>query len=130
MELMNEMIKAKQAGAASSEVWKEALTLYALMLAPISPHMAEELWMKIGNQYSIHTQSWPEVDQVAAAEEELTLVVQVNGKLRDRITVPISISDEEAKKKALASDVVQKLLEGKQPRQVIVVPKRLVNIVI
>jgi leucyl-tRNA synthetase len=100
------------------------------MLAPISPHMAEELWMKLGKPYSIHQQLWPKVNQDAAAEEELTLVIQVNGKLRDRITVPISISDEDAKKKALASDVVQKLLEGKQPRQVIVVPKRLVNIVI
>jgi leucyl-tRNA synthetase len=130
MELMNEMIKAKQSGAASSPVWKEALELYALMLAPISPHMAEELWMKLGKPYSIHQQLWPKVDQEAAAEEELTLVIQVNGKLRDRITVPVSISEEEAKKKALASEVVQKLLEGKQPRQVIVVPKRLVNIVI
>ena len=71
-----------------------------------------------------------EVDLIAAAEEELTLVIQVNGKLRDRITVPINITDEEAKKKALGSEPVQKLLDGKSPRQVIVVPKRLVNIVI
>lgn len=130
MELMNDMIKAKQAFAASSPVWKEVLELYALMLAPISPHMAEELWMKLGKPYSIHQQSWPKVDQAAAAEEELILVVQVNGKLRDRITVQVNISDEEAKKKALESEAVQKLLEGKQPRQVIIVPKRLVNIVI
>ena len=66
----------------------------------------------------------------AAAEEEITLVVQVNGKLRDRITVSVNITDDEAKKKALESETVQKLLDGKDPRQVIVVPKRLVNIVI
>lgn len=130
MELMNEMVKAKQTGAASNPAWKEALELYALMLAPVCPHMAEELWMKLGKPYSIHQQSWPKVDQAAAAEEELTLIIQVNGKLRDRITVPVTISDEEAKEKALGSEAVQRSLEGKQPRQVIVVPKRLVNIVI
>ena len=113
MELMNEMVKAKQAGASVSPAWKEVLEIYSLMLAPVTPHLAEEFWMKMGKPYSIHQQSWPKVDQAAAAEEELTLVVQVNGKLRDRITVPINISDEEAKKKALESELVQKSLEGK-----------------
>jgi leucyl-tRNA synthetase len=130
MELMNDMVKAKQAGASATPEWKEVLEIYSLMLAPVTPHLAEELWMKMGKPYSIHQQSWPIVDLAAATEEELTLVVQVNGKLRDRITVPINITDEEAKKKALDSEPVQKLLDGKTPRQVIVVPKRLVNIVI
>jgi leucyl-tRNA synthetase len=130
MELMNEMVKAKQAGASASPEWNEVLEFYSLMLAPVTPHLAEEVWMRLGKPYSVHQQSWPKVDQAAAAEEELTLVVQVNGKLRDRITVPINITDEEAKKKALESEPVQKLLDGKPPRQVIVVPKRLVNIVI
>ena len=70
------------------------------------------------------------VDQAAAAEQEITLIVQVNGKLRDRITVPADIEDESAKAIALASPAVQKLLGGKFPRQVILVPKRLVNIVL
>jgi leucyl-tRNA synthetase len=100
------------------------------MLAPICPHVAEELWQVIGKPYSIHTQLWPKVDQAAAAEQEITLIVQVNGKLRDRITVPADIQDEAAKIIALASPAVQKLLDGKTPRKVIMVPKRLVNIVL
>ena len=78
----------------------------------------------------IHTQSWPQVDEEAAADEEITLVVQVNGKVRDRITLPVGISDEKAKEIALASEVVQKHLAGAVPRKVIVVPGKLVNIVL
>jgi leucyl-tRNA synthetase len=100
------------------------------MLAPVAPHISEELWQKLGKPYSIHTQPWPKVDEVAAAEDEITLVVQVNGKLRDRIVVPAGISDEDAKKTALASEAIIKTLEGKTPRQVIYVKWRLVNIVI
>jgi leucyl-tRNA synthetase len=84
----------------------------------------------IGKPYSIHTQAWPKVDEAAAADDEITLVVQVNGKLRDRIVVPAGISDDEAKEIALASEAVIKTLEGKAPRQVIYVKGRLVNIVI
>lgn len=130
MELMNEMYKAREAGAGGTPEWKEAILLYTLMLAPVCPHLSEELWQRMGQPYSIHTQPWPKVDEAAAAEQEITLIVQVNGKLRDRITVPASIDDETAKATALASPAVQKMLEGKSPRQVILVPKRLVNIVI
>ncbi len=130
MELMNEMYKAREAGAGGTPAWQEAVKIYLLMLAPVCPHIAEELWQAIGKPYSIHTQPWPKVDQAAAAEQEITLIVQVNGKLRDRITVPADIKDETAKAIALASPAVKKLLDGKAPRQVIVVPKRLVNIVL
>jgi leucyl-tRNA synthetase len=127
---MNEMYKAREVGAGGTPEWKEAIRLYILMLAPVCPHLAEELWQRMGQPYSVHTQSWPQVDEAAAAEQEITLIVQVNGKLRDRITVPASIDDETAKATALASPTVQKMLEGKSPRQVILVPKRLVNIVL
>lgn len=130
MELMNEMYKARESGAGGTPAWHEAVTIYLLMLAPVCPHVAEELWQIIGKPYSIHTQPWPKVDQAAAAEQEITLIVQVNGKLRDRITVPADIKDETAKAIALASPAVLKFLSGKAPRQVIVVPKRLVNIVL
>ncbi len=130
MELMNEMYKAHQNGAGNSPVWNEVLEIYTLMLAPICPHIAEELWAKLGKPYSVHTQSWPIVDEEAATEEVTTLIIQVNGKLRDRIFVPVNISDDDARQEALASDAIQKVLEGKVPRQVIVVPGRLVNIVI
>lgn len=129
MELMNEMYKAREAGAGGTPAWQEAINLYLLMLAPVCPHVAEELWQEIGKPYSIHNQPWPKVDEEAAADQEITLIVQVNGKLRDRITVPADIQDENAKAIALASPAVQKLLDGKAPRKVILVPKRLVNIV-
>jgi leucyl-tRNA synthetase len=130
MELQNEMTKAKSQGAAGSPAWDEALDIYLKMLAPVAPHISEELWKKMGKPYSIHTQSWPKVDEAAAAEEEITLVVQINGKVRDRINVAVDISEEEARTKALSSSAVQKYLDGKQPRQVIYVPGRLVNIVV
>jgi len=103
--------------------------IYLRMLAPLCPHIAEELWERLGKPYSIHTQAWPAVNEEAARDEEITLVVQVNGKLRDRILVEPGISDEDAQQLALASDAVQQTLEGRPIRKVIVVPGRLVNIV-
>jgi leucyl-tRNA synthetase len=130
MELLNEMYKARDAGAAGSPEWNEAFEIYLKMLAPVAPHISEELWMRLGKPYSIHTQKWPAVDEAAAREDEITLVVQVNGKLRDRITVPADVSEEDAKAAALASEVVKKHLEGKTPKQVVYVKGRLVNIVV
>ncbi len=130
MELLNEMYRAREAGLAGTPVWDEALDIYLRMMAPVTPHIAEELWGCLGNPYSVHTQPWPAVDEEATIEEQITLVVQVNGKLRDRITVPVDISREDAQAAALASESVQKFMGGKPPRKVIVVPGRLVNIVI
>ncbi len=131
MELLNEMQRARQQGAVGTPEWQEALDIYLRMLAPIAPHIAEELWVEaLGKPYSIHTHSWPEVDEEAAKEEEVTLVVQVNGKVRDRLTVPVGIAEEEAKALALQSEAVQRYLQGKAPRRVIYVPNKLVNIVV
>lgn len=129
MELLNEMSRVKDLGGGGTPEWEEAVNIYLRMMAPVTPHVAEELWSYSGNEYSIHTQPWPEVDEAAAAEEEITLVVQFNGKVRDRIQVPADISDEDAQQLALSSQVVQKYLQGKQPRKVIIVPGKLVNIV-
>jgi leucyl-tRNA synthetase len=130
MELLNEMYKARERGAVNTPAWKEAMDVYVRMMAPVTPHIAEELWSRMGKPYSVHTQPWPELDQDAAAEDVVTLVIQVNGKVRDRITVPVNIRDEEARSTALSSPVIQKLMEGKSPRKVIVVSGKLVNIVI
>ncbi len=130
MELLNELYKYRDLGLEGSPEWAEALDIYLRMMAPSCPHIAEELWARLKKPYSIHQQSWPEYDEAAAAEEQITLVLQINGKLRDRILVPADISDEEAKEFALTSDVVKKHLEGKTPRKVILVPGKLVNIVI
>ncbi|MFH1908913.1 MAG: leucine--tRNA ligase [Chloroflexota bacterium] len=130
MELLNEMTKAKEAGAYGTPEWNEAIDTYLRMLAPVCPHIAEELWTNIGKPYSIHTQPWPKVDEAAAREDEITIPIQVNGKLRDRILVPADASEEQIKSAALASQAVQKYMEGKPPRQVIYVKGRLVNIVV
>jgi leucyl-tRNA synthetase len=130
MELLNEMSKAKEGGAERTAEWAEAQDIYLRMLAPIAPHIAEELWAIQGKPYSVHQQPWPVVDEEAAAEEQVTLVVQVNGKVRDRITVPVDIGEKEARALALESEAVKKYLYGKQPRNVVVVPGRLVNIVV
>jgi leucyl-tRNA synthetase len=98
-------------------------------MAPVTPHIAEELWGILGRPYSVHQQSWPVADQTAAAAEEITLVVQVNGKVRDRLTAPADISAEAAEERALASEKVQRHLHGREPKKVIYVPGRLVNIV-
>jgi leucyl-tRNA synthetase len=128
MELLNEMQRVKPE-TYGTPAWEESVELYLKLLAPVAPHISEELWERTGHPYSIHTQSWPKVDEDAAAQDEITLVVQVNGKVRDRITVPADISEDDAKNSALASEAVIKSLEGKQPRQVIYVKGRLVNIV-
>ncbi len=130
MELLNDMQKARDNGVAGSDAWDEAVDIYLRMLAPVAPHVAEEIWLKLGKPYSIHAQSWPEVDQKAAAEEQITLVVQVNGKVRDRISVPVDISEEEAKELALSSTAIAKYLADNEPRKVILVPGKLVNIVV
>jgi leucyl-tRNA synthetase len=131
MELMNEMYKAREAGAVGSPEWKEALEIYLKMMAPVAPHITEELWTNhLGKPYSVHQQSWPQVDEAAAREDSLELPVQINGKVRDRITVPAEASEEQIKAAVLASEIVQKHLEGKTPKKVIVAQKKLVSIVI
>jgi leucyl-tRNA synthetase len=131
MELLNEMAKAKETGACGTPEWTEALDLYLRMLAPVCPHIAEELWTEVLKKpYSIHQQSWPKVDEAAAREDEITIPVQVNGKLRDRVTVPADASEEQIRSAALASETVKKYLGGKKPKKVIVAQKKLVSIVI
>ena len=108
----------------------DAIETLLLLMAPVTPHIAEEMWERLGKPYSIHNQAWPEFDPELTKEEEITLSVQVNGKVRDRIVVPADIDEERAKITALASEIVQRHMGGKEPRKVIVVPGRLVNIVV
>jgi leucyl-tRNA synthetase len=130
MEYTNYLTKTKEEGIIGEAAWKESIDTLMLLLAPTAPHLAEELWQRTGHEYSIHNQSWPKWDEALAKEEEITLVVQVNGKLRDRIAVPVSISEDEAKEKALESPRVKAHTEGKKILKTIYVPGRLVNIVV
>ena len=130
MELLNAMVEAREAGAIGSPEWTEAVDIYLRMLAPICPHIAEELWMQTGRKYSVHTHPWPAVDEEATRELEIVIPVQVNGKLRDRVTVPADATEAQIRSAALASEAVQKFMEGKPPKKVIVAQKKLVNIVV
>lgn len=130
MELNNAMLKAKETPIYGTEAWEEAIEALLLLLAPACPHIAEELWTRTGRPYSIHQQAWPLWDPDVAAEEVITLVVQINGKVRDRIEVPADISEEKATELALNSAGAQRYTTGKTVRQVIYVPGRLVNIVV
>jgi len=130
MEFTNYLAKVKEDGQVTKSAWDKAVETLILLLAPSLPHVAEELWQKIGNEYSVHNQSWPVWDEELAREDEITLVVQVNGKLRDRITVPASITETEAKEQSLESERVKTYLQGKETVKTIYVPGKLVNIVV
>jgi leucyl-tRNA synthetase len=129
MELTNSLYKYR-AALDGTPAWTEAIDTLLKLMAPVTPHIAEELWERRGRPYSIHQQSWPVYDAAAAAEELVTIVVQVNGKVRDRIQVAAHAGEAEAKAAALASEGAVKFMEGKAPRQIIYVPGRLINIVL
>ncbi|HMA07691.1 MAG TPA: class I tRNA ligase family protein, partial [Ramlibacter sp.] len=131
MELQGDMQKARDAGAAGTPEWDEASEMYVKMLAPVCPHVAEELWTEhLGKPYSVHQQDWPKADEAAAREDFIEIPVQVNGKVRDRVRVPAGASEETIRAAALASEIVRRYLEGKEPRKVIVAQGRLVSVVV
>ena len=130
MEYSNFLAKAKESGRMDASAWQEAIDTLLLLMAPSAPHFAEELWARLGKPYSIHQQPWPKWDEDLAREEEITLVVQVNGKVRDRLQVPADIDEERAKELALASQRVQSHIAGKQAQRIIYVPGKLVNVVV
>jgi leucyl-tRNA synthetase len=130
MEFSNYLSRVKESGVVSDSLWGEGIGYFLLLLAPTAPHLAEELWDRTGHPYSIHNQPWPEYDEELAKEEEITLVIQVNGKLRDKVLVAASISEVEAKELALGRERVKAYIDGKKLSRVIYVPKRVVNIVV
>ncbi|HEY6042289.1 MAG TPA: class I tRNA ligase family protein, partial [Anaerolineae bacterium] len=130
MELTNMLGRAKEAEWYPDEVWGEAMNAMMLILAPFAPHITEEMWARLGGKYSIHQQAWPSFDAEIIREEMFTLVVQVNGKVRGKVELPVDVSEAQAKEAALSEENVKRHLNGKSPRQVIYVPGRLVNIVV
>ena len=131
MEFTNALSPAYDGKEVSQDAWKEAVRRLLLLLAPMAPHVAEELWERTGCPYSIHTHRLPQWDDALTAAEQATMVVQVDGKVRDRITVPADISEEAAKHTALASPRVRQHTEGRELARVVYVPGRwLVNVVV
>jgi leucyl-tRNA synthetase len=100
------------------------------MLAPMAPHIAEEFWRALGHAESIHREAWPSFDANLARDEVVTVVVQVNGKLRDKLEVGIDASEDEVRSAAMGSLTVRRHLDGKTPRKVIYVPHKLLNLVV
>ncbi len=130
MEYTNYLAKVQESGLVAPETWGEAIKMLLLMMAPSTPHLTEELWGHTGGSYSIHQQSWPKYDEQLAREEEITLIIQVNGHVRDKVQVAASISEEEAKNLALSSEKIKAHLDNKKVSRVIYVPGRLVNMVV
>ncbi|MBZ0274843.1 MAG: class I tRNA ligase family protein, partial [Anaerolineae bacterium] len=124
MEFKNGLAAAIKSGGVSAAAWRETINVYLRLMAPFTPHMAEELWSDLGFGYSIHQQSWPEYDAEKAAEDMLTLVVMVNGKVRDKVSVPVDVTEEAAKAAALATAGAQKAMDGQQPKRVIYIAAR------
>ena len=130
MEYTNYLIKVRETPIVRTEAWDEAIEMLMLLMAPTFPHISEEIWKRTGRGYSIHQQAWPAWDEELAAEEVITIVVQVNGKLRDRFQAPADIGETDAKAQALATEGAQKHAGDREPAKVVYVPGRLVNIVV
>jgi leucyl-tRNA synthetase len=129
MELTNALGAARDDGLAGTDAYAEAVDTLLLLLAPMAPHITEELWARRGKPYSIHQQPWPAFDPALVASDMIELPVQVDGKLRDRLSVAPDTAPEEIERLALASERVQAYLNGRAPRKVVQIPGRLVNIV-
>jgi len=112
------------------ELLREALSDLILLLGPFAPHLAEELWQKMGRTTLVAESSWPAYDPELAREELITVVVQVNGKLRDKFEVEIDTDEEILKEKALSLPRIQELLGGRPPRKIICVKNKLVSLVV
>jgi leucyl-tRNA synthetase len=130
MEFANYLGKVKETGSVSAKAWQDAVKIQLLLLAPTAPHLTEELWSRCGYEYSIHNQSWPKWDESLVVSDEFTLVVQVNGKVRDRLTAPVGVSEDDARKMAIGLEKIKPFVEGKQIAKVIYVPEKLINIVV
>ena len=130
MELTNYLGKAKNDGSISQSAWGEAIENLLLMLSPIAPHITEELWEMTGHTYSIHNHPFPTWDNDLAKDQEITLVVQVNGKVRERLEISSETNEEDTKNLVLESPKIIQHTLDKKIKQIIYVPGRLVNIVV
>ncbi|MFA5551354.1 MAG: class I tRNA ligase family protein, partial [Trueperaceae bacterium] len=124
------LTKARAAGLAGSPEWRAGVSTLLKLLAPIAPHIAEELWHRLGEDGSVHLQSWPSFDPAALVSDTVTLAVQVNGKVRGQVEVPADATKDAIAAIAKAEPNVARHLEGKELAREIVVPGRLVSFVV
>ena len=109
---------------------REALELLVGVMAPMMPHLAEECWQALGREGLVADRAWPEIDPSLLVEDTITLPVQVNGKKRGELTIPVDASQADIEAATLALDAVRRALDGRRPRKIVVVPKRIVNVVV
>lgn len=129
MELVNELYKAKETGL-KGESWQFTLESLVKLVAPFAPHIADEIWQQLGQVGSVHVSTWPVWDDALLVEDTVTIAVQVNGKVRAELSLPKDASKDNLETAALANERVQEFMAGKEPKRIIVVPGRLVNIVV
>jgi leucyl-tRNA synthetase len=130
MEAVNELYKLKTTYPVAGDTWKWATETLLQLLAPFAPHITEELWEQLGNQDSIHTSQWPKHDEQYLVSDTMTIVVQVNGKVRAELTVANDASEEQVVAAAKADEKVAGYLEGKEVKKTIYVPQKLVSFVV
>ena len=128
MELVNEMYKYKD-GEMNVELFRLCINRLMLLLSPFVPHVCEEMWEHTGHEDLIYDQSWPEYDESAIQLDTIQMVVQINGKVKDRIEVPADAEKDAIEQQALAAEKIKDLLEGKNVVKIITVPGKIVNIV-
>jgi leucyl-tRNA synthetase len=130
MELVNQAYRYREVGGANPNVVSELIETLLKLLAPMAPYITQEQYRRWGNEESIHMSAWPAYDAALALEDEVTMVVQVNGKVRDTIAVSPDISEDEMREKALASEKVRAYLDGNEPEKIIVRPPKLISLVV
>jgi leucyl-tRNA synthetase len=131
MELVNETYDyiSLEPQASSLEL-KQAIQTIVILLAPFVPHIAEEMWQKLGNKESVFKAEWPMYDKNALSQSTIEFPIQINGKLRSKIEAPSEAGEDEIKKLVLKDPVINKWTAGKEPRKIIIVKGKLVNLVI
>ena len=130
MELLNELERFKPQTEEDKKVLREAVEVILKLLYPVTPHICEELWHRLGKASRLYTEPYPTYDEEALKEEEVEIPVQINGKVRAKIVIPFNADKETVEKLAMANPNVKKYTEGKKVRKVIYVPNRLLNIVV
>ena len=130
MTFSNGLSAAKNPSVVHTEAWREAIEALILLLAPIAPHLSEELWARIGGEYSVHERDWPQWDEATARPATIEMPIQVNGKVRARIDVEVDATRESIEEMALDQPNVRAHTDGNAPKKIIVVPNRLINIVV
>jgi leucyl-tRNA synthetase len=129
IEMTNDLMRQRDSDLVGTPEWRFAVTTLVSLLAQSAPHLGEEMWELLGQPYSVHTQPWPEFDEALTVDAQVEIAIQVNGKPRDRITVPSDATEEQVTSLALASERVQAHMQGREPKKIIYVPNRLINIV-